>query len=367
MKKYLFSNSILNKNRIILIIFLFIVILFVVYLIIKGNNSIYYKGTKLIGKEIINAKELGLPNDILTNNGKILILDSEPLIDSNYVRIYDAFNFSFINSFGKIGGGPGEIRVPRFLINVVGKDNEFSIFDQALMRMILFNINNSVKIEIKKMISLKGGMPYEPIIVNDTTIVSLAYGITKGRLAVYDMDGNLKYTIGELLPGKDKNTLTIIHNQASKGELKIKPDGTKFVVSAQYSDIIDIFDNKGILIKRIFGPLKETPKYTTTKAGKIPVFTLDDKKAKWGYIDIDVTDKYIVALFSGNLFKEHSKGKYVHIFDYSGNLKNTFILDTYISKLAYDEKSKRIFGIRYDRASILMFELGRNNTSISFL
>lgn len=357
MKKILISNSIFNKSKIILIIFLFIIILFVVYLIIKGNNSIYYKGPKLVGKEIINAKELGLPNDILINKGKILILDSEPLIDSNYVRIYDTFNFSFINSFGKKGGGPGEIRVPRFLINVIGKDNEFSIFDQALMRITLFDINNPANIEIKKMISLKGGMPYEPVIVNDTTIVSLAYGITEGRLAVYDMNGNLKYTIGELLPGKEKNTLNIIHNQASKGELKIKPDGTKFVLSAQYSDIIDIIDYNGILSKRIFGPLKETPKYITTKAGKIPILTLDDKNAIWGYIDIDVTDNYIVALFSGNSFKEHSKGKYVHIFDYSGILKTTFILDTYISKLAYDEESNRVFGIRYDKASVLVFEI----------
>jgi len=90
-----------------------------------------------------------------------------------------------------------------------------------------------------------------PIMLDDSTIFSLGLELFSGRFALYDNLGNMVKTLGEIPPGKEKDTPIPVHHQACKGLMRITPDGKKIIISYQFADLIEIYDAEGIVLKRI--------------------------------------------------------------------------------------------------------------------
>ncbi|MFZ1288464.1 MAG: BF3164 family lipoprotein [Melioribacteraceae bacterium] len=311
-----------------------------------SNNSKFEKSTELRAEEIIDGDSLGFPFEIISMNDLIIILDKKPLIDNSTIKVYD-HNYHLITSFGKRGKGPGEYLQPVDLTKSIGIDYEFTLYDFSNLRLTNYKIDRNYQFHIKNIYPLKGGMPYQAVFTNDKIIVSLGLGLEYNRIAIFDTNGTIKKTIGEIPPGKEKNTPVPLHLQAYKGKLRLSPDGKYYVISAQYSDYIDILNKAGNLKKRIIGPLDKEPEYDVVSAGEIPVMALDTKKCIYGYLDIAVNDEFIYALYSGNQFSDHKyEGNFIHVYDFNGQLKKNYKLTESIVDFDIDFHNAIIYGIK---------------------
>ncbi len=75
---------------------------------------------------------------------------------------------------------------------------------------------------------------------------------------------------------------------------------------------------------------------------------IDDNEAILGFLDIRVTDKYIVALYSGeSLLTAEYESDIIKVYTLDGELLESHFLDTKISQIALDDQYNRLVAISY--------------------
>jgi len=307
------------------------------------NNKNVVKGTEVIGSD-----SLGFVSDFLIVNDKIVLLDDKPINNDNQIRVYDRNNYQFLYSLGRIGSGPGEFRQGMSMNLVHYNKYYFSLLDLSSKQMLFFYENINSQLIYSHNIPLKGGRPYMPISISDTIIYSLCLEIFEGRFAQYDNLGNKVQTLGEIPPGKKEDTPVPVHQQASKGVMRLTPDGSKLIISYQFADMIDIYDLKGNLLNRITGKLGKTPIYETSIRNGYPTMIIDFNKCIYGFLDIEVTNNSIVALYSGKMLNESEyESDQVHIYTFDGKLKDVYKLNTMVSQIALDTEKERLLACSY--------------------
>ncbi|NLT50643.1 MAG: hypothetical protein GXX85_06995, partial [Ignavibacteria bacterium] len=299
---------------------------------------------------------LGLAGDLTVSGNILILIDHKPINNDNQLRVYNLENFDFMYSTGRIGAGPGEftqgisLNVSRFDSTIV------SLLDLTSFKVLFYKNKNNL-LSYTNNIQLEEGRPYAPVYVNRNSIYSLCSEIFDGRFAKYDSLGKLLNTLGDLPPGKEDDTPVPVHQQACDGELLITPDASKFVVSYRFADMIDIYDSIGVLLKRIQGDKGLTPIYRVVY-DSYPYMVLDKEKAIIGYIDIAVTNKYIIALYSGNKPYTNIEGDLLQCFDFDGNLISTCKLDKKVSKITIDKKNDRLIAIsHFPTSTVSTFDL----------
>ena len=67
----------------------------------------------------------------------------------------------------------------------------------------------------------------------------------------------------------------------------------------------------------------------------------------WIFVDLEVSDNYVYALYSGRTFAEYKLecqlGESIRVYDWHGNLKKEYRLDVPVLNICVDEKGKRIY------------------------
>ncbi|MFA3782605.1 BF3164 family lipoprotein [Melioribacteraceae bacterium 4301-Me] len=314
-------------------------------IVCKSNSD---SNRKIISHEVIGSDSLGYVRDMVICNDYLVLLDVKPLNRmKNQLRVYDLKNFNFLYSTGKVGSGPGEFLQGMSLNKIAYGKGGFSLLDLSYKKVIIFQPDNSGRLTYSKAIQLKEGRAYMPVIVNDSTIFSLGLELFSGRFAVYNSLGNMIETLGELPPGKEKDTPVPVHQQACKGLMRMTPDGEKLVVSYQFAELIDIYNTEGVLLRRITGRIG-MPKYRPIVRNGYPTFIINEETIL-GYLDIEVTNKYIIALFSGESAStaqyESDKIRVYTLVD--GDLIKTNVLDTKISQIEIDVVNNRLLAVSY--------------------
>ncbi len=343
---------------VISILFILVFVIYIFYKFVEYRfKAKFYSGIVLEAEDFIPSDSLGNPQEIICIRGYLILLDTQPIKNRGKIQVYK--NLKFISSAGFSGSGPGELQTPVNLSIVSGDSiTRFSVYDLALRRLTIFYLSSDGIIKPVKMVNLKYGLPYSPV-TDDTLIFSLDFNIdTDNRITVYDINGNYVSTIGRLLPGLRKGIPVQIHQAASQGRLKFSPDGKFLVAIANYSDIIDIYDKRGNLISRFNGPLNSTPKYNVSLRNGTPVMAIDVDRAIWGYVNLELTNDYIYARFSGKKFKDHGDGRYIHVYDYNGKFIKSYILDREVYDIAIDHESKILYAIQiYPKPLVLMYKM----------
>jgi len=335
----------------------FLILIILIYFLVRYYSKLkFYSCTALELESIIPSDSIGNPMEIICVGKYLILLDNQPIKGRGKIQIFDKRSLEFITSSGHSGSGPGEIISPIGLNNIPGDSTKFSIYDLALKRLTVYDIRSG-NVEVYKVITLKHGLPYFPVVI-DSLIFSLDFNLEDGRISIYDMGGNYIKSIGRLLPGLRKGVPAFIHTHASQGRLRASPNGKFLVVIAVYSDIIDIYDKDGNLIRRFHGPLNVTPIYNVATSNGSPVMAVDIEKAMWGYVSVSLDENRIYARFTGEKFKERADGKYLHIYDYNGKFLRCFIFDRNVFNAVFDPETRRLFAIQlYPEPSIVVYEI----------
>lgn len=125
----------------------------------------------------------------------------------------------------------------------------------------------------------------------------------------------------------------------------------KIAICYNWTDLIDIYDNKGKLCDRIHGPKKFVSHFKEFNDGKvISTSAVKDQTRDAFYCPVNVGDEFWV-LFSG---KSNSEENYsilanqILVYGWDGSPRNALNLDKGIFAFSVDKKNKKIYGISDD-------------------
>lgn len=140
-------------------------------------------------------------------------------------------------------------------------------------------------------------------------------GIRHGLVPVFD--GYM--ACGNALLGAD-DVLMAVRNHAWRQTLRTSPDAERLVSAYFNADRLDIYDS-GVLTHVVSGPDFFEPVYVADEipGGQILAVQPDNRS---GYVDVDVTEEFMYALYSGKKRSESSMGEewgsYFLVFDWTG-------------------------------------------------
>ncbi|MFZ2323368.1 MAG: BF3164 family lipoprotein [Ignavibacteriaceae bacterium] len=349
-----------SKNNIIkltiIVLFLIFVSVFIYFYKISSNES--NKTESQLQKMGKFGSSLGFAYDIAVFDSLIIIIDKKPISNNKFIQVFNSEGKPLYN-FGEQGQGPNEIVSPKKIDFEPSSKTFFWIYDLIQYRLTKFSIYGDSTGEF---ITLKEGMPYSPVILDENKIISPGFALTSNFLGCYDSSGHLIKEIGEIPPGKKENTPIPVHLVAYQSKVRKSFDCSKIIVAPLFTNSIEIYQADGTLLKRFYYGSKFLPIYETVGVGEHPVMSLNDKKTNVGFLDICLTKDKIYALYSGRSLNEYkdraSFGNTIIVFDLDGNLLRTYNTKEEIYLIAVNKEESTLYGAQEDENEpILIYSL----------
>lgn len=315
----------------------------------------YSAAVNLKGIVLISSDSLHAPQNIALVKSYLVVGDAT----IHAIQAYRADDGAYAKTLGRFGKGPGEIIMPSCLNPSTEQPGIIWVFDLQVMRLTEFDVDKEKHL---RTIDLTSGLPYNPVLMGDSLILSCGLLYVGGRFGIYDSTGKFIRNVGIIPEGSAANVPVQLHLQAYQSTLRVNPRKSLLVVGTRYGDRLDILKADGEILRTVHGPVSANPFYTVVSAGGTPVMATDEKKTLYGYIDIAVTEKYIFALFSGrtrNDFPGRANfGNHVHVFDWDGKIIRAYNLDSDVLSIAVDGDGRYLYGIQHEpRIAVIRFEL----------
>jgi hypothetical protein len=317
------------------------------------KNNFKLSGTK------ITIEEFGRIHDLTISPNENLIFISF-IGRQKMVSVYD-LDFNFLGEFIERGDGPMQQlfnshlqinEVDRVIYSVdVEKNSLFyysldsiknGAFDDAFLKSEKFGDRRLIR----------------PVVVSNDLIVDFSFEGDMSTFVSVDLN-NGKSFFGEV-PLLVKDMDPVLQPFAFTGKINYFPSLERLVVNYFLTDIIEIYDLNGKLLKSLHGPDRFSPQVLKQELGSAvrPVFDFD--KAKFGYLStISLFDnKYYVA-YHGKSIKEDELTNTIFVFDDDLTLVKNFTLDTKISNFVVDPIKMRLLAFSmYEDSGLFSFSIG---------
>ena len=268
----------------------------------------------LEGRSLVDPNVLGSPDDIVASSDRLLVADDKaekPLL------VFDRFSGDLLKSAGAFGSGPGEVSGHSKLDVKTGK-SEGWVLDIIHQSLTYVHLDTLVATGVLSPRSTRfgnsGGVVLNSAQMADGSILGWGVHPVEG-LAMFDSSGAFEGAFGNAPPGAD-NVSMAIRNHAWRQTLRTSPDAERLVAAYYNADRLDIYDS-GVLTHIVNGPEFFEPVYIAdeTPGGQMLALQPDNRS---GYIDVEVTEEFIYALYSGKKRDETNRGTYFLVFDWTG-------------------------------------------------
>lgn len=170
----------------------------------------------------------------------------------------------------------------------------------------------------------------------------------EGRYLLYSPeDGTAEYQLSypshPSYPDITEKTKGILY---ASTVLRVHPSNQAFVCADMYSGNIEFCRIVGNSIQQVSAHCYHHPK-VYIKEKKCDVSYSRDNR--FGFTDITVSDSRVYAIYSGKTYREATK-KFQHcrklfVYDWNGNLQNSYDLDTELTNISYDSAENAIYGL----------------------
>ncbi|MQX27794.1 hypothetical protein GHJ49_09090 [Alistipes sp. dk3620] len=145
------------------------------------------------------------------------------------------------------------------------------------------------------------------------------------RVIKFNQKGEIKAKIGCSPQISSARTANPQVNQAYIGVVKASPNNRSYAIVCRYADQIEVFhSNDTTQAFFIKGPMLFEPKTKIVK-GNVGL----EAECMYGYVDLAVTDQWIIGLFSGRTLSEKraNQGNALHIFTWDGTPVARYFMD----------------------------------------
>lgn len=330
-------------------------ILFLSIITISCSETKQYQNASLFDRDDFSTLEV---------KGQTIEFD-DIVMEPSLLQVYDTFLITYNNKTNKLfhifslpskkkigerismGQGPTEMLMPVF----INKNDSVEIFDMMSSTLFKYSIsefiNNPTPIpdarikfneqpfwsELSMLNNKFVGVSYKPdapcyMFSQEGTKVG-GFGTYPKSLSEYT-DLELTNAYRAILTTNQKNRVVVCHF---------------------FTDLIDIYDENGVLLKELHGPDHFFTQFKEFKDGeRIGSNAIPETYRDAFYSPINVGEEFFV-LYNGKYIKKPGYTllpKDIFTFDWDGNPKRHFILDQGVSRITVDQKNKKIYGISND-------------------
>jgi hypothetical protein len=273
--------------------------------------------------------------DVVCVDNKYIVLFSTPKERGHFFSVYNIAGDS-LGSFGDKGQGPNDLFNNRW----TGQFYDASIWinDVTFQKLHSINIEKSLSAKhcvFDRTVTLPV-FSINSFICNDSILISEQIEWNNIKLIQINLNNTkeIKEDILYHYPVADPFS-------TYRSLWRLKPDGTKMASAMHAVNMINILnltdDSRMSLV--IYPPAIKLSNIMNAYTDNI----------KWVYyVNMEVTDKYIYALYYNQVYEESfdiEKEVEIHVFDWQGNAVHKYIIPQYIRCMAIDEDNNRIYGM----------------------
>jgi hypothetical protein len=313
------------------------------------TNVAFSKAVKPISKSEICIDSTFNPHFIYVNADTLISCNIENEI---HFQLHKLNNYKLLREFGIQGNGPTDLNDPLFWDQVfnTAKGTEILVYQMNSMKLSRINISRPSQ---GKNVELIQNIELPAAVGSNINIIKLGnnvFGIgieALGNFFIFNIDDNTlkwkKFSIEfdeNLYPQQQQN---YIESMLNYGTIKAKPDNSGFVKSYLFEPLLEIYDKKGNLLKKIICSKINNPVYDNNTEQFEP-------STKVYYANVYAGNKYIYALNLNSTLEEFGNNKtkhcFIDVYDFSGKAIKRLSIDEGVNQSAtftVDEKNKRIY------------------------
>lgn len=304
----------------------------------------------LTGKKI-PFPELLNPDKVRVNGDYLFVLES-PSVDAMTapIHVMDIRSNSYLNSFGTVGFGPGEIS-DASSVEFGSSDTSFYVYS-AIDKKISEFVFSQPDLAINQ-IKQRGDFfkSYSVLRYADSTFLGLTVD-SPSRLVEFSSSGDSIAGYGQLENFSERTDLDYFNlSQMNMGWFAGNPSRTLFVIANLFSNKIEIFDRATGSIKQIYLSPKEYMKFDLI-AESTGYSVHWDLNSPYHFRDVALTEDRIITLYGGiseaKIQSDSDIAKTILIFSTNGDLIAKYALDQSIKSLAVNEDFSKFYGISTD-------------------
>jgi len=310
--------------------------------------DIYSTTINVKGKVLVTSDRLIDPWTISCMDSLLVLANKkgEPLIE-----VYNTKG-ELLKKLLKKGKGASDIRMVGGLQRDLSKQRFYvgDLFDKKIIMISVKNLlgqkdyQASTFVDFKKL-GASGDVLEKAYVLNNSFVGESSS--PKGRIVLIDSSGK-KLTYKLDFPKKVDPTLSDEENvHLYSGTIKFSPNNKNLTFATYNAGCLDCFDVKSTDI---------FPKwhYYDFFPNNLNRVKLDDKsyvafsnKSVAGYPDVDATNKYVYALFSGKTFEttDYTFSNVIRVTSWDGKKRYKLILNRDINRLTVSQDDATIYGI----------------------
>ena len=330
----------------------------------KDAHSFNYNDIPMA--KVLNGKTVNLEDSVIMPV-QLSVVNAELLLLNIRTEMFiHKFNLSSMRKTGEsvpFGRGPNEMLEAR-KIQVV--DSSIWLYDKMARKIHKYNMNDfcySDDPEVKRTVHYKEFLD-DISILSDNIFVVTKLPLSDenyNRLFFFDMDGNLISQKGYLPDDGVKKTF-FEYGQATLCNLAVNLLEKKICLTYKLTDLIEIYDFEGNLLKRIHGPEKffAQIRQNNENNGEITIAPLKGKTRDAYFCPVNYNNE-IWTLYSGQYWGDSNNNELLStiiVFDWEGNPLRHYKLDPSVFTFTFDEQNKKIYAITNDpEFHIVKFDL----------
>lgn len=279
--------------------------------------------------------------------------------NSAIYKVYSIPGLDSIGIMGYRGNGPNEFLAARYMgQETIHENNLFAWIEDPLhFRFMEINITQSINrdLSIRKLLELS---PKHPIgkdlfYINDTLLIGNSRNDALYSNMIIYFNPISNETIN-FIPNPDhiKNENSLFTHELyeiNSSHLKLKPDKSMIVCAYNYFDKMYIYDISGNLLK-VVGNIDQTIEVDRNLNNELTNY----------YFDIEVSDKYIYALYYNQLEKDYAEviqPTYIRIYNWEGTLIHAYEIPEYLMSFCIDEENNVLYGLAFYESMIKKYDL----------
>ena len=287
-----------------------------------------------------DAPALGRPSRLHVSESHLWVVDSH---SDPGLHVLDVETGAVILSVGRRGEGPGDFyRYPFSLHSRSDDGDAVWAWDMSLQRLTRFEPRPPVDYEFE-VITIRGEEQVLRLVwVDSGEMIGTAYS-EPNRFQAFSRDGEFLRSIPGALLGPPAASISERLRATATGVVVEPWPGHGFVIAHLLSSRIEYYDANANLVRLADVPDPWGPVFEEGRTGDL-VFN----NRRSAYRSCSTTEDYLFALYSGRPDSIEDRAwaqssKFLHVFDWEGNLRALFQLDRDVGEITVDPSGTTLF------------------------